>query len=142
MLNIVKSDISALRNRLAARNSEGDVLQVLVRRREFGEDQVGIESLVRDVGESRDRQLLVVDGVCHDAEDAWLSKTCGGAGVGTEAEPEAVEVEGLDTCAGDGLGVGVESQLAELEEIERASGSCMLRLRVGHHAGNSFDWPL
>lgn len=142
MLNIVQSDVSALGNRLATGDSKSDVLQVLVRRREFGEDQIGVESLVRDVRESRDRQLLVVNGVSHNAENTRLSQACSGAGVGAEAEPEAVEIEGLNARAGDGLSVGVESQLAKLEEIEWACSTSVLRLRVGYDAGNSFDWPL
>lgn len=142
MLDIVKSDVSALGNRLATGDSKSDVLQVLVRRREFGEDQVGVESLVRDVRESRDRQLLVVNGVSHNAENTRLGKACSGAGVGAEAEPEAVEVERLDARAGDGLSVGVESQLAELEEIEGAGGTCVLRLRVRDYACEAFDGAL
>jgi hypothetical protein len=142
MLNIVKSNISPLRNRRAARNSKSHVLQILETRRQLGVDQIGIQRAVGHVRERRDRQLLVVDSVRHDAENTRLREACGGAGVGPEAEPEALEVEGLDSRAGDGLRVGVEGQLAELEQVEGACGAGLLGFGVRDYAGEAFDWAL
>lgn len=135
VLDVVKSDISSLGDRLAARHSPSHILQVLEVRRQLGVNQVSIQSAVRHVRESGDRQLLVVGGVRHDTESAGLSQAGGGAGVGAEAEPEALEVEGLDAGAGagDGLGVGVEGKLAELEEIEGAGGAGLLGFGVGDY---------
>jgi RecA/RadA recombinase len=142
VLDIIESDVSTLRNRRTARNSKSDVLQILESRRKFGEDQVSIESMVRDVGESRNGQLLVVDSVRHNTEHAGLGKTSGSAGVGSKAEPEAFEVERLDAGARDGSRVSVQRQFAELEEVERAGCSCVLRLGVRDHACETFDRAL
>jgi hypothetical protein len=111
VLDIIESDVSTLRNRRTARNSKSDVLQILESRRKFGEDQVSIESVVRDVGESRNGQLLVVDSVRHNTEHAGLGKTSGSAGVGSKAEPEAFEVERLDAASVRRAGGGREGRL-------------------------------
>jgi hypothetical protein len=142
VLDIIKSDVSTLRNRRTARNSKSNILQILESRRKFSEHQVGIESVVRDVGESGDRQLLVVDSVRHDTEHAGLGKASGSAGVGSETKPEAFEVERLDTGASDGLRVSVQSQFAELEEVKRAGCSGVLGLGVWDHACETFDRAL
>jgi len=144
VLDVVKSDVSPLRNRLAARNSPSNILQILKARRQLGVHQIGIQSAVRHVRERGDRQLLVVGSVRHDAESARLRQAGGGAGIGAEAEPEALEVEGLDARAGagDGLGIGVEGELAELEEVEGSSGSGLLGLGVRDYGGEAFDWAL
>jgi hypothetical protein len=131
MLNIIESNISTLRNRRTARNSKSNILQILESRRKFSEHQVGIEGVVRDVGESRNRQLLVVDSVRHNTEHARLGKTSGSAGVGSKAEPEAFEVERLDAGARN-----------ELQEVERTGCSCVLRLGVRDHACETFDRAL
>lgn len=109
VLNVVKSDVGALGNRLAAGDSPSHILQILEGSRQLSIHQVRIQRAVRHVRERGNRQLLVVRSVRHDAESAGLGQTRGGAGVGAEAEPEALEVEGLDagTGAGDGLRVGV-----------------------------------
>jgi hypothetical protein len=70
VLNIIESDVSTLRDRHTARNSKGDIFQVPESSRKLGVDQVGIESLVRDVGECSHRQLLIVDSVGHNTENA------------------------------------------------------------------------
>jgi hypothetical protein len=142
MLNIIESNISTLRNRHTARNSKSNILQILESRRKFSEHQVGIEGVVRDVGESRNRQLLVVDSVRHNTEHARLGKTSGSAGVGSKAEPEAFEVERLDAGARNGLSISVQRQLAELQEVERTGCSCVLRLGVRDHACETFDRAL
>jgi len=142
VLDIIESDVSAFRNRRAARNSKRDVLQVLERRRELGVDQVRVQRLVWDVRESRDGQLLVVRSVRHDVENAGLRETSGRAGVGSEAEPEALKVEGLNAGAGDGLGEGVKRQLAELQEVKGTGGACVLGLRVRDYAGKALDRSL
>ena len=144
MLDVVNSNVSTLGDRLAARNSPSHILQVLKARRQLGVDQIGIQRAVRRVRESRHRQLLVVGGVRHHAESAELRQARGGAGVSAEAEPEALEVEGLDagTFAGDGLGVGIEGELAELEEVEGACGARLLGLGVRDYGGETFDWTL
>jgi hypothetical protein len=142
VLDIIKRDVSTLRNRRTARNSKSNVLQILESRREFSEHQIGIESVIRDVGEGGDRQLLVVDRVRHNTEHAGLGKTSGSAGVGSKAEPEAFEVKRLDAGARDGLSVSVQRQFAELKEVERAGCSCVLRLRVWDHACETFDRAL
>jgi hypothetical protein len=115
VLNIIKGNVSPLGDRLAAGNRKSDILQVLERRRQLGVDQIGVQSLVGNVRERRHRQLLVVDGVRDDVEHAGLCEAGGGASVGSKAEPEALEVEGLDARACHGLRVGVEGELAELE---------------------------
>jgi hypothetical protein len=142
VLNIIKSDVSTLRDRRTARNSKGNILQVLESSRELGVDQVGIESLVRNVGEGGDRQLLVVDSVGHNTEHARLGKTSGSAGVGSKAEPEALEIERLDTGACDGLRMSVQRQFAELQEVERTGCSCVLRLGVRDYTCETLDWTL
>jgi hypothetical protein len=142
VLDIIKRDVSTLRNRRTARNSKSNILQILESRREFSEYQVGIESVVRDVGEGGDRQLLVVDSVRHNTEHARLGKASGSAGVGSKAKPEAFEVKRLDADARDGLSVSVQRQFAELKEVERAGCSCVLRLRVWDHACETFDRAL
>ena len=144
VLNIVKSNVSTLGDRLAARNSPGHVLQVLEGCRQLGVDQVGIQSAVRHVRERGDRQLLVVGGVRHDAEGTRLRKTSSSTSVGAEAEPEALKVERLDAGAGarDGLGVGVEGELAELEEVEGTGSASLLGLGVRDYGGEAFDRAL
>jgi hypothetical protein len=120
VLNIIKSDVSTLRDRRTARNSKGNILQVLESSRELGVDQVGIESLVRNVGEGGDRQLLVVDSVGHNTEHARLGKT--------------------GAC--DGLRMSVQRQFAELQEVERTGCSCVLRLGVRDYTCETLDWTL
>lgn len=142
MLDIIESNISTLRDRLTARNSKSDVLQVFERRRKLRKDQVRVQSFVRDVRESHDRQLLARGGVCHDVEGARLRKAGRGAGVSSKAEPEAVEIERLDARACNCLRVGVQRQLAELQEVERPSGSCVLGLGVRDYARDAFDRAL
>lgn len=144
VLDVVESNISPLRDRVATRNSPSNVLQVLEGCRQPGVDQIGIQRAVRHVREVCHWQLLVVGGVRHDAESAGLRETCGGARVGAEAEPEALEVEGLDAGAGagDGLGVGVEGELAELKEVEGTSGSGLLRFGVRGYGGEAFNRAL
>jgi len=144
MLNIIKRNISPLRNRLAARNSPSNILQILVTRRQLRVHQLRIQRAAGNVRKSRHGQLLVVGSVRHDAESAGLGEAGGRAGVGAEAEPEALEVEGLDAGAGacDGLGVGVEGQLAELEEVEGAGGAGLLGFGVRDYRGEAVDWAL
>ena len=144
MLNIIKRNISPLRNRLAARNSPSHILQILPRRRQLSVHQVRIQRAVRHVRERRHRQLLVVGRVRHDAESAGLREAGGGAGVGAEAKPETLEVERLDAGAGAGdcLRVGVERELAEVEEVEGAGGTGLLGFGVGNYGGEAFDWAL
>jgi hypothetical protein len=144
VLDIVQSDVSALGDRLAARNSPSHILQVLEGSRQLGVHEVGIERAVRHVRERRHRQLLVIGRVRHNAESAGLCQASRGTGVGAEAEPEALEVEGLDAGAGAGdrLGVGVECQLCELEEVEGTCGAGLLGFGVWNYGGEAFDWTL
>lgn len=144
MLNVVQSNISPLRNRLAASNSPSHILQILPRRRQFSVHQVRIQRAIRHVRKRRHGQLLVVRSVRHDAESAGLGQAGGGAGVGAEAKPEALEVEALDAGAGarDRLGVGVERELAEVEKVEGAGGAGLLGFRVWDYGGGAFDWAL
>jgi hypothetical protein len=144
VLDIVQSDVSALGDRLAARNSPSHILQVLEGSRQLGVHEVGIERAVRHVRERRHRQLLVIGRVRHNAESAGLCQASRGTGVGAEAEPEALEVEGLDAGAGarDRLGVGVECQLSELEEVEGTCGAGLLGFGVWDYGGEAFDWTL
>ena len=111
VLDVVKSNVSTPRNRLAAPNSPSHILRVLESGRQLGVHQIGIQGAVRHVREDCHQQLLVVGGVCHDTESAGLGQASSSTSVGAEAEPEALEFEGLDTgaSAGDGLGVGVAS---------------------------------
>ena len=139
MLDIIKGDISALGDRLTASNRKRNILQVPERRRQLGVDQIRIQSLVWDVRERRDGQLLVIDGVGDDVENAGLRETGGGAGVGAKAEPEALKVEGLDARACDGLRVGVEGELAELEQVEEFGGTGVLGCGVWDYAGETFN---
>ena len=99
VLNVVKSDVGTLGNRLAAGDSPSHILQILEGSRQLSIDEVGIEGAVRHVRERRHGQLLVVRSVRHDAESAGLREARGGAGVGAEAEPETLEVERPDAGA-------------------------------------------
>jgi hypothetical protein len=142
VLNIIESDVSTLRERRTARDSKGNILQILESSRELGVDQVGIESLVRDVGESSNGELLVVDSVGHNTEHARLGKASGSASVGSKTEPEAFEIEGLDAGTSDSLRIGVQRQFAELQEVERTGCSCVLRLGVRDYTCETLDWTL
>ena len=142
MLDIVKSNVSALRNWLTASDSKSHILQILKRARKLRVDQVRIDGIIRHVRKGSDRELGIIASVRHDIKDTRLGQTRGGASVGTEAEPEALEVEGLGACSGLDGGEGVEGQLAKLEQIQRTGGSGLLRLGVRDYAGGAFDGTL
>ena len=141
MHNIVKSNISPLRDRFARRDTNGDVLEVLVAR-ELGEPQGLIESRLGGVREAEGGRLGAVDVETHDGEGAALCEAGGGAGVGAEAVVEAGKVERRDAGASHELYVRVQSEVTQLEKVDRASGAGLLWRGVGYDRSRSLNWSL
>ncbi|KAK4494468.1 hypothetical protein PRZ48_014766 [Zasmidium cellare] len=136
--DVVQSNVGALRDRLALRNSKGNVLKVDPAGRELGEGQLRIERLVGNVGE-RGSELLARDSVADNVESSRLGETEGGAGVGAETPVEVLEIEGIDRVAAGQGGEGVQGEVAQVEEVERAGCSAVLGWRVREDAGDAVD---
>ena len=92
MDDIVKGNISPLRDRLACRNTDGDVLEIGVAG-ELGELQGLIESCLGGVREAESWRLRPIGVETHDGEGAALCEAGGGAGVGAKAVIKAGKVE-------------------------------------------------
>ena len=106
MLDVIQSDVSPLRDRLAGRNTNGHVLKVHVAW-ECAEPQWLVESCLGGVREADGWCLCAVGVEADHGKRATLCEAGGGAGVGAETVPEAGKVEGLDAWASNELGVSV-----------------------------------
>ena len=131
MHNIVKSDISPLRDRLARRDTNGDVLEVRVAG-EFGQPQGLIESCLGGVREAKGWRLGAVGVETDDGEGAALCEAGGAAGVGAEAVVKAGEVERGDAWTPHELHVRVQGEVTQLEKVDGSSGAGLVWGRVGY----------
>lgn len=139
MLNIIKSNISPLRNRRTSRNTNRHISQISIRARKHSKLQRLILAPLGRVRQTEGRDLVALDIKASHCDGASLSQALGGAGVGAEAEVGALQVEGLDAWPADELGVGVQGDLAELEEVDGTGGAGVVGLGVGDYARCSFD---
>lgn len=142
MPNIVQGNVSALRNRLTARNRKGYVLQVRERTRQLGIHQMRINRIIRHIAERLHRQLLARGIVRNNTQRSWLCKSSCRASIGPEAEPERLQVERRDGAAAHDLCVRVQSQLTKLQKVDWAGGAGVLGRGVWEHAGYAGDGAL
>ena len=141
MYNIVKSNISPLRDRFACRNTNGDVLEVFVAG-ELGKPQGLIESSLGGVREADGWRLGTIGVETHDGEGAALCEAGGGAGIGAEAVVKAGKVERRDAWASHELYVRVQGEGTQLEKVDGASGASLLWGRMGYDRSRSLNWSL
>ena len=92
MLDIVKGNISPLRDGFACRNTNGNVLEICVAG-ERGERQGLIESCLGGVREAESWRLCPIGVETHNGEGAALCEAGGGASVGAKAVVKAGKVE-------------------------------------------------
>ena len=131
MLNIIKSNISPLRNRRTSRHTNRHISQIPIRVRKHSKLQRLILASLGRIRQAHGRDLIAIDVKARHRNGASLSQTLGGAGIGAEAEVEALQVEGTDAWPANELGVGVQGDLAELEEIDGTGGAGLVGLGSG-----------